>query len=210
MNNISRNLYEHVLSLQTEADNMADTSLAAALITAAIALAGFTASSIKDIISYQNKKQKHQIEEQRLKNETDQKRIANQRLAYYKFIQVFSTSGKNMLDYLNAALGVLEYGNLKFVDPIVFNPQREVILNRVLSPPLIMEQKEPTKIDNLVTIITFMISFRAATSDKENDKEVIDVVNEIRSDMVLALTPILMGILSGDKSAIKMIQSTLP
>jgi hypothetical protein len=164
---------------------MVDASIVVALITASSAGIGFFFSSVKDLILYKSEKLK-------FKKEEEQKWTAARRLAYYEFIHTFSTpySSGRMLEYVNAALGVMEYGDIKFFDSI----------------PL------PTnKIDFLSELITFMLGFRSGVGytmgpDFE-DKMDPQMFDEIIVKTNLALMPILMGILASDDYYINRIKN---
>ncbi len=155
---------------------MVDASIVVALIATLSAGIGFFFSSIKDLVLYKSEKLK-------FKKEEEQKKTAARRLAYYEFIHTFSTpySSGRMLEYVNAALGVMEYGNIEFFDSISL-PTNEI--------------------NFLSELIAFMLGFRSGVGytmgpDFENKMDP-QMFNDIIVKTNLALMPILMGILAND------------
>jgi hypothetical protein len=129
--------------------------------------AGFAGGIIKDSISYRRDKE-NQVQEEK------QKWLESRKIAYYKFIEVFSTPAvtANILDYFRASLEAAEYGDVILSVPLKTRPYSIAF--------------EIKSLDSLLAALTFMRSTRNITDAGPALDEFMSDFENLRKE---ALTP---------------------
>jgi len=132
-------------------------------------IVGLAGSIIKDLITCRRE------DERRVRDER-QRWLESRKIAYYKFIEVFSTSAvnDNIFDYFRAALEVAEYGDVILSTPLKARPYSVAF--------------EIDSLDSLFSALIFMKSTHHANASRPALDAYTKDLEDLRSE---ALTPFL-------------------